>query len=71
MKKKKTIEPIQLKSESWYVLGIGSAPFYEECCDCGLVHKISYKIENGRIFVNYARHDRETAKARKRRNQKE
>ena len=39
-KKAKTIEPIQLKSESWYVLGIGSAPFYEECCDCGLVHKI-------------------------------
>jgi hypothetical protein len=57
-------DPIQLDSKKWYAVAHGEKPLLEQCCDCGLVHRVSWKIENSRIFVNYARDDKETKKAR-------
>jgi len=59
-------DPIQLDSKKWYAVAHGAKPLLEECCDCGLVHRVSWKIENSRIYVNYARDDKETKKARAR-----
>lgn len=36
-----------------------------ECCDCSLIHNVSYHVENGRIFTKWRRNQRATAKARK------
>jgi len=65
-RKKKSEEPIQLDSDKWYIVAHGAKPLLEQCCDCGLVHRVSWKIENGRILVNYMRDDKETKKARAR-----
>lgn len=66
-------KPIQIADGAWYALafalgsGDDSEPFSEECCDCGLVHDITYKVENGRIWVRYVVNRRVTRLARARR----
>ena len=61
--------PIQIKSGTWYAAGHGP-PLTEECCDCGLVHRVEYRLElkNGRIqiFVRWIVDDKATKKARRR-----
>jgi len=37
------------------------------CCDCGLVHKIEFKILNGAVGVRFLRDERGTGQARRRR----
>lgn len=66
MKRKE--EPLRLiDPEKWYAVGFsGDKPFREECCDCGLVHRIDYKIENGRFWVRYQRDEPSTKRARQR-----
>jgi len=54
--------------EKWYAVAFGARPFREECCDCGLVHKVHYKVESGRFWVRWERDEISTAKARKRMN---
>lgn len=39
--------------------------FYEQCCDCGLVHKVHYRVRNGKIEFRAWRDPRRTAKARR------
>ena len=36
------------------------------CCDCGLVHKVEFKIINGEVGVRFLRDERGTGQARRR-----
>lgn len=44
MKKIKRIERKYLVDGEWYPLTA-----YDTCCDCGLMHKVKYRIKNGKI----------------------
>lgn len=35
-----------------------------ECCDCGLVHTISYEEKDGTIFLSFERNEPKTEEAR-------
>jgi hypothetical protein len=35
------------------------------CCDCGLVHDLQVRLENGKIFVSFTRDNRKTAALRR------
>jgi hypothetical protein len=35
------------------------------CCDCGLVHEIDFKINNGRVLIRARRNNRSTALMRR------
>lgn len=35
------------------------------CCDCGLVHKIDFKIEEGRVWIKATKDKRATGQVRK------
>lgn len=37
----------------------------EQCCDCGLVHRLNYRIRNGRIEQQAFRDERRTAGVRR------
>lgn len=64
---KKTTDPlndgaIQMWDGKWYRLGHFD---YHQCCSCGLVHQVDYRIERGTIFERWRVDKRETAKVRK------
>jgi hypothetical protein len=71
--KKKVKGPIQIVDGAWYATAFRtkdepeSDPFTEECCDCGLVHRVEYKVENGKFWVRYIIDKEATAEARARR----
>ena len=54
-------------SGAWYAAAHGRVPHFEECCDCGLTHRIEYKLDNGRVWFRYTVDDKATKAARKRR----
>lgn len=61
--------PVQVIDGKWYAIASGkgnSSKLLEECCDCGLVHRVEYKVENGRIWQRWLIDDDATRKARKR-----
>ena len=61
-------EPIQIFDGSWYALASPSADIHvEECCTCALIHRVDYKVENGRIWVRWVVDEKDTKAARKRR----
>jgi hypothetical protein len=37
----------------------------EQCCDCGLIHRLDFRIVDGRIEFRARRDDRATAAARR------
>jgi hypothetical protein len=39
--------------------------FREQCCDCGLIHRLDFRIIDGRIEFRTRRDDRATAAARR------
>jgi hypothetical protein len=39
--------------------------YRERCCDCGLVHKITYRIRDGRVEFKAVRDKRATAASRR------
>ena len=39
--------------------------FREQCCDCGLIHRLDFRIFDGRIEFRTRRDDRATAAARR------
>jgi hypothetical protein len=39
--------------------------FREQCCDCGLIHRLDFRIVHGRIEFRTRRDDRATAAARR------
>ena len=40
---------------------------FDECCDCGLTHRVEYKVAKGRIWFRCWREDKLTNAKRKRR----
>jgi hypothetical protein len=40
--------------------------FREQCCDCGLIHRLDFRIVDGQIEFRTRRDDRATAAARRR-----
>jgi hypothetical protein len=40
--------------------------FREQCCDCGLIHRLDFRIVDGQIEFRTRRDDRATAVARRR-----
>lgn len=38
---------------------------HHECCDCALVHKVSYKLIDGELWEQWTTDRRETSKARR------
>lgn len=53
---------VQIIEGRWYPLkGFG----FEECCHCGLVHKIQYKLENGELYQRVWVDNKRTKLARK------
>jgi hypothetical protein len=39
--------------------------FREQCCDCGLIHRLDFRIADGRVEFRTRRDDRATAAARR------
>jgi len=54
-------KPVQMWDESWYLDKFTQ----HECCDCGMVHKVQYVVEKGRILTNWKVDRRATNKNRK------
>ena len=52
---------IQVYEHKWY--RVGYVPLHE-CCDCGLVHRVEYKLERGMIFERWRVDRAETKRAR-------
>jgi hypothetical protein len=40
--------------------------FREQCCDCGLIHRLDFRLVDGRIEFRTRRDNRATAAARRR-----
>jgi hypothetical protein len=53
---------IQLIDGQWQKLG---AKGLHECCDCALVHEVSYAVQDGVLYERWRRSKKETVKARK------
>ncbi len=56
----------------WTPIAIDPNKWYEHsnndvivCCDCGLVHHIKVKVENGKVWLKMKRNNRMTAEERK------
>jgi hypothetical protein len=41
------------------------------CCDCGLVHEMDFRVEDGRAQFRARRHERSTAAVRRERRKRE
>ena len=41
------------------------ANFREQCCDCGLIHRLDFRIVDGKVEFRTRRDDRATAAARR------
>lgn len=39
--------------------------FRQQCCSCGLVHVIDFRIKDGEIEIRFKRHERATAAVRR------
>ncbi len=68
-KRKNKYIPVQIEDGKWYALNPSTKaeagdPWTEECCNCGIVHRVNYKIENGRIWVQYIVDSKLTRRAR-------
>lgn len=53
---------VQINDGSWYALGSYDRQI---CCGCGLVHRLEYKLEKGRIFERVRVDDKATKAERK------
>lgn len=52
----------QVYEEDWYAVGHHDL---HECCDCGLVHRVTYRFERGRLLERWQRDPKATARARR------
>ena len=48
----------QFEDGKWYKIGFSEISM---CCDCCLVHKVKYKIKDGKLWGQWKRDDRSTA----------
>src|SRR6267154_497780 len=52
---------------TWHKAGAWRRPGeYQGCCDCGLIHRVEFRIRNGKIEQRAWRSDEDTKTARKR-----
>lgn len=58
-----------IDGEEVEIKGCMSKPkeYYQMCCDCGLVHKFSFRIKDKSIKFKVYRDNRATAQARRKR----
>jgi len=62
MKKKDKYTPVQIEDGKWYrVRGYT----HTECCDCALVHKEEFRLEDGHLEWRATRDDKSTDARRK------
>ncbi len=62
MKKKREVY-YQVKDGEW--IEVPMKNHYDQCCDCGLVHKMNFRInKKGKLEVQAYRHARATNAAR-------
>ena len=60
--KKKDYTPVQIEDGKWYrVRGYT----HTECCDCALVHKEEYQLNDGHLEWRATRDDKATQQRRK------
>ena len=55
--KRKKYTPVQITDGSWYRV---KGYTHSQCCDCGLVHKEDFKLENGELFFRTSVDAKET-----------
>ena len=53
---------LQIEDSKWYHVARTDTFI---CCDCSLVHKMTFKIKDGKIYAKWVRDDRATAGYRK------
>jgi len=53
----------QVSDREW--IAVPKRGFKEQCCDCGLVHQLNFRIVDGQIQVQAIRDSRATNGARK------
>ncbi len=63
MARRRSAPPVQIIDGKWYALGGYDRSI---CCDCGLVHRLDYKLEKGRVFERVKVDSRATRAERKR-----
>lgn len=59
---KETKGYVELVDGKWYHF---TKTDYLICCDCNLVHKMKFKVENGKIFIKLWRDERSTSAYRR------
>ena len=59
----KRLEYYHVTDGEWIV--VPKRGYKEQCCDCGLVHRMNFKIVDGRIHIQTFRDPRATNGARK------
>jgi transcription initiation factor TFIIIB Brf1 subunit/transcription initiation factor TFIIB len=62
MPRKVKYTPVQIAEGKWYRI---RGYTHHECCDCGLVHKEQYRMNDGHVEWRAMRDDAQTAKRRK------
>jgi transcription initiation factor TFIIIB Brf1 subunit/transcription initiation factor TFIIB len=62
MPRKVKYTPVQIAEGKWYRI---RGYTHHECCDCALVHKEEYRMNDGHVEWRAMRDDAQTAKRRK------
>ena len=58
-------DPVHIEDEQWFtIMKDGDKPGLWGCCDCGLMHRVEFKIISGEIFIRVKR-DNEATKIRR------
>lgn len=55
----------QLESGDVFCINPKKETFMQACCDCCLVHELSFKVEGNKLFIKTRVDDKETKKLRK------
>lgn len=62
MPKKTDDHTYDVKNGEW--LDVGKYTLHE-CCDCSLIHRVRYRLHEGKVQESWRRDDRATARARR------
>ena len=60
----KRVETTHLSEGQWFRVA-NRKDHYEVCCDCGLEHRVEYRVRNGKLEFRAWREDRATAARRR------
>ncbi len=54
-------DPIHIKDGEWFtIIKDGDKPGLWGCCDCGLMHRVEFMIEDGEIYLKVKRDNKAT-----------